>query len=331
MNSTIIVISTVLITLLWWGFWREHIGYIVPNILITKYQKIPLRIIWLWMMRYLIVASLVALIVWVGIHKNWEYSIQQKQNILIVLDISRSMLAEDISPSRIEAAKQTINTFLTERRDDLFWLIVFAGKSFVSIPFSGDTRGIGSTLSHIDTYYIRQELPGLSGTAIGDALLLANSILSWSTDKSSIILITDWRANVGIDPVIAAQESRSQGIPIYTIAIGGTSGEPLTYTDTYTNKRLTILDEDGSPLISDIDEVLLQNISQTTWGTYFRATGARDLYGYWDSISKWIWESQKTITETRYISYRIEVFMLLIALLLIERYSTARIFYKKAA
>lgn len=69
------------------------------------------------------------------------------------------MLAEDIAPSRIEAAKQTIATFLSDRRDDRFGLIVFAGKPFVSIPFSTDTAGISSVIANLNTYYIRQDLP----------------------------------------------------------------------------------------------------------------------------------------------------------------------------
>jgi Ca-activated chloride channel homolog len=107
----------------------------------------------------MIVLSLLSIIVGAGKSEVREVIEKKKQNILIVLDISRSMLAEDISPSRIEAAKQTIATFLTERRDDAFGLIVFAGKPFVSIPFSTDTQGISSVLANLNTYYIRQDLP----------------------------------------------------------------------------------------------------------------------------------------------------------------------------
>jgi Ca-activated chloride channel homolog len=88
------------------------------------------------------------------------------------------MLAEDVLPSRIEAAKSTIDTFITERTGDTFGLVVFAGAPFLSIPFSDDVRGVRSVLSNIDIGYIRQDIQKLSGTAIGDALLLANESLS---------------------------------------------------------------------------------------------------------------------------------------------------------
>ena len=271
------------------------------------------------------------IIMGIGEHRTWEYLQQEKHNILIVLDISRSMLAEDIMPSRIEAAKETINTFLTDRRDDVFGMIVFAGRALVSIPFSSDTSGITSVISGIDPYSIRQDLPWLSGTAIGDALLLANHTLSWVTDKSSIILITDGRANVGIDPLIAARESAWLDISVFTIAIWGTSDEVLYYTDAYTQKRVILQDENWEPLKSDIDETLLRTLSEITWGAYFRAAEAKQLYGYWDTISEQIGKETKKVTETRYISYRPYLFVALVVLLLIERIATTRIFYKNRA
>lgn len=238
------------------------------------------------------------------------------------------MLAEDILPSRIQAAKDTINTFIKERKDDLFGMIVFAGRPIVSVPFSEDTIGISNIVSGITPYSIRQDLPGLSWTAIGDAILLANHTLSGVTENSSIILITDGRANVGIDPVVAAIESQFKWIPIFSIAIWGTSDSILSYTDPYTQKRVTLLDEDGEPLKSDIDEELLRNISKITWGAYFRASASRELYKYWDNISKQIWKKETKVTEIRFVPYRPHILVLLILLLIIERMATSRIFYK---
>jgi len=130
-----------------------------------------------------------------------EYS--EPKNIVIVLDISRSMLAEDIIPNRIESAKNTIHTFLTERKNDVIAFIAFAGKPFLISPFSDDYTGLAEIVKNMTPYFIRQENPGLSGTAIGDALLLANMTLSGRTGEKSIIFITDGRTNIGIDPYIA--------------------------------------------------------------------------------------------------------------------------------
>lgn len=319
------------IFLIWMILFRERIGYIAANPLISKYQRIPLRIVGLWILRLSLIMTLVWLTTGVGKTVIQTVREKEKHNILIILDISRSMLAEDITPSRIEAAKSTIQTFIAERTDDIFSLVVFAGKPFVSIPFSTDTRGIASVVSHITPGYIRQNLPGLSGTAIGDAILLANMTLSGQSDASSIVLITDGRANIGIDPLIAAAESRMAGIPIYTLAIGGTTDTPLSYTDPYTNKRIQLLDEDNNPLKNDIDEALLQEISDTTGGKYFRATQARELYGYWDSIAERIGQRERTVERTVTQSYGVPLLILLIILLTLERWMTPWIFYKKQA
>jgi hypothetical protein len=148
------------------------------------------------------------------------------------------------------------------------------------------------------------------------------------TDKSSIILITDGRANVGIDPLISARETAWLGIKVFTMAIWGTSEQVLFYTDPYTQKRIILEDENWEPLRSDIDEPLLQNIANITWGAYFRVTAERELYGYWDSISEQIGKVESKVTETRYISYRPYFFVVLLILLMIERNATRRIFYK---
>lgn len=331
MYYLLLIALSLLITILWWIFFRERIGYIVPNLLFVKHRSIPLRIIILWILRFSIITSLIGIILAVGEYRTGEYLKSERHNILIVLDISRSMLAEDIAPSRIESAKETINTFLQDRRNDVFGMIVFAGKPIVSIPFSSDTSGISAVISGITPASIRQDLPWLSGTAIGDALLIANSTLSGMIEKSSIILITDGRANVGIDPLIAAHETAWLGIPVFTIAIWGTSDQILTYTDPYTQKRITLEDEKWEPLKSDIDEALLREIAEITWGVYFRVTAWRELYGYWDTISERIGKSEKKVTETRYISYRPHLFLLLVFLLFIERTMTTRIFYKNRA
>ena len=328
MSYFLLISISLIITVLWWTFLRERIGYIVPNPLFAKHKKIPLRIIALWILRYSIITSLVGIVIWVGKYHTWEYLEREKHNILIVLDISRSMLAEDISPSRIESAKETIKTFLRDRDNDIFGMIVFAGKPIISFPFSSDTSGISAMISSITPASIRQDLPWLSGTAIGDALLIANSTLSGMTDKSSIILITDGRANVGIDPLISARETAWLGIKVFTMEIWGTSEQVLFYTDPYTQKRIILEDENWEPLRSDIDEPLLQNIANITWGAYFRVTAERELYGYWDSISEQIGKVESKVTETRYISYRPYLFVVLLILLMIERNATRRIFYK---
>lgn len=163
----------------------------------------------LWLIRTLMIASLMAIIAGVNMLRTTTTERQVPQDIMIVFDISLSMLAEDISPSRLAVAKSVVRDFIAERRGDRIGLIIFAGKPFVSVPFSTDYSGISSIVSGLSPDLIRQELPGLSGTNIGDALLLANMAYSGSRSPArSIILLTDGRANIGIDPIISAAESR---------------------------------------------------------------------------------------------------------------------------
>jgi hypothetical protein len=129
--------------------------------------------------------------------------------------------------------------------------------------------------------------------------------------------------------MVASRESAEKQIPVFTIAIGGTTNEVLSYMDPYTAKRVTLLDESGSPLRSDIDEVLLRKISETTGGAYYRVTGTRELYDYWDRISARLGNDESKITKTVFVSYRPYLLLALIILILIERIATAQIFYKK--
>lgn len=183
---------------------------------------------------------------------------------MVVFDISLSMLAEDIAPNRISVAKNVVRNFISMRSGDSIGLIIFAGKPFVSIPFSTDYRGIMNIVEGLSPNLIRQDLPGLSGTNIGDALLLANMTYSGSeAPVKSIILLTDGRANIGIDPYLSAAESSEKNIQIYPIGIGSRSGGELSYTDNYGQKTY-FYDGNGGILKSDLDEPMLRKIADTT-------------------------------------------------------------------
>jgi Ca-activated chloride channel family protein len=160
--------------MLWYIFGREKIGTIHPNPLVAKHLRTPKKIWLLWLIRTLMIGSLISVIA--ETHMVYTSTTERRipQDIMIVFDISLSMLAEDISPSRIAVARSVVRDFVSERRSDRIGLIIFAGKPFVSVPFSTDTSGISSIVSGLSPDLIRQDLPGLSGTNIGDALLLAN-------------------------------------------------------------------------------------------------------------------------------------------------------------
>lgn len=106
--------------------------------------------------------------------------VEQKEgtDIVFVLDISKSMLAEDLLPNRIEVAKKVIADFVSKREGDRFGLVIFAGKPFLLSPLTSDLEAYSAILSKVTTDSVRQEIPGLSGTNIGEGLLLASESLS---------------------------------------------------------------------------------------------------------------------------------------------------------
>lgn len=141
---------------------------------------------------------------------------------MLVMDISKSMLAEDIAPNRIEAAKKTIDTFLQRLDSDRVGILLFAGKPFASVPLTFDYDAVRTVFTDISTDSINQTIPGLSGTAIGDAILSATDTLDRNAEKNrtkTIILLTDGEANIGIDPTIATKYAHEKHVRIYTIGI----------------------------------------------------------------------------------------------------------------
>ena len=142
-------------------------------------------------------------------------------DILLILDISGSMRAEDFKPdNRLHAAKAVIHDFLDNRQNDRIGLVVFAGESFTQCPLTLDYQVLGNLLLNVEIGMLED------GTAIGDALANATNRLRHSTAKSKIaILLTDGENNAGtIDPLTAAQAAKALGIKVYTIGMGKEGG-----------------------------------------------------------------------------------------------------------
>lgn len=236
---------------------------------------------------------------------------------MIVLDISRSMLAEDIIPNRISHAKNILQSFISENSHLNFGLILFAGKPFLSIAQSSDSSGIRHFIQNISPQYILQEKPGLSGTNIGDALLLATTQLQKYAEKKSIILITDGSANIGSDPIKSTLESQHLNIPIYTIGVGGTTQEPLYYTNSK-GKKIFFLDENGEKIIWDLDEKLLQEIAIMTKGEYFHANNAAALFTTFQQIQSLLTPETQETLEFANISLIPLCALIIIILILLE-------------
>ena len=180
--------------------------------------------------------------------------------IMIVLDVSNSMLAEDYSPNRLERAKLAISRLVDKLRDDRIGLIVFAGNSFVQLPITTDYVSAKMFLNTITT----ESVP-IQGTAIGDAINTALRSFSAQSEKSrAIIVITDGE-NHEDDPVAAAAQAAEMGVRVFTIGVGSPEGKPIPMDGEL------LKDKEGNIVVTRLDESVIQEVAKAGDGVYVRA------------------------------------------------------------
>lgn len=192
--------------------------------------------------------------------------------IMIVLDVSNSMLAQDYSPDRLERAKLAISRITDKLKDDRIGLIVFAGTSFVQLPITSDYVSAKMFLNSIST----ESIP-IQGTAIGDAISTAVRGFSAQSEHSrAIIVITDGE-NHEDDAVAAAKQAAEAGIKVYTIGVGSADGQPIPM-----NGEL-LKDKDGNIVVTRLDEETLRKVASVGGGAYVHA--GNDEFGLTPIIS----------------------------------------------
>lgn len=180
--------------------------------------------------------------------------------IIIAMDVSNSMLAEDYSPNRLDRAKLAVSRLVDKLRDDRIGLVIFAGTSFVQLPVTTDYVSAKMFLNSIDTGSIP-----IQGTAMGDAITTCIRSFSQQSDKSrAIILITDGE-NHEDDPLEAAKQAAEMGIKVFTIGVGSPEGKPIPMDGEL------LKDKDGEIVVSRLDEEVLKNVAQAGNGAYVRA------------------------------------------------------------
>lgn len=227
-------------------------------------------------------------------------------DIVMAMDVSSSMLAQDLRPDRLEAAKDVASDFIAGRPDDRIGLVIFSGESFTQSPLTSDHSMIRNLFKDIKSGMIED------GTAIGDGLATSINRLKESDAISKvIILITDGVNNAGsIDPLSAAEIAKIYGIRIYTIGVGtmGVAPYPVQtpFGIQYQNMEVKI------------DEGILKQVAEITGGQYFRATSNKKLKQIYDEIDQ-LEKSKIDVTE---FSRRHEEFLplalLALALLMLE-------------
>ncbi len=213
---------------------------------------------------------------------------QMKKNvegidIMIALDISDSMLIEDMHPNnRLDSAKETLKNFVNKRSSDRIGLVIFAGESFTLVPLTLDYELLLSRIEEITT---AQQAHIKDGTAIGVALANASGKLKESTAKSRVmIFMTDGENNSGtIDPDTALEVAKGYGLKIYSIGIGrdGPTRIPIYQKDVFGNRVKTY-----QPFESTVNEDLLGRMASQTGGKYYRASKEDSLEGVFSEIDQ---------------------------------------------
>jgi Ca-activated chloride channel family protein len=237
---------------------------------------------------------------------SWENKSTEGIDIMLAIDISGSMLAEDLKPNRLEAAKNVAASFINGRPNDNIGLVVFAGESFTQCPLTTDHAILLNLFKDIHMGMIED------GTAIGLGLANAVSRIKDSQAKSRvIILLTDGSNNRGeIAPVTAAEIARTFGVRVYTIGVGTRGEAPYPFPTPFGVKYQNV------PV--DIDEPALQQIAAITGGQYFRATDNASLKSIYDEIDR----MEKTKISVQQYSKKQEEYkpfaLLVFALLLVE-------------
>ena len=236
-------------------------------------------------------------------------------DIIMSLDISGSMLAEDLKPNRIEAAKNVASEFISARPNDRIGLVVFAGESFTQCPLTTDHQVIKNLMVNIKSGMIQD------GTAIGMGLANAVNRIKESDAKSKVvILLTDGVNNSGfIDPITSAEIAKAFEVRVYTIGVGqkGTAPYPVQ----------TPFGVQYQDVEVQIDEEVLQKIAGMTGGKYFRATNNKKLEEIYSEIDR-LEKTKVQVTEFRRYGeefYKYAFFgLFFLAIELILRYTLLR-------
>ena len=243
---------------------------------------------------------------------------KQGVEVIIALDVSNSMLAEDIQPDRLTRAKQALTRLIDNLDNDKIGLIVFAGDAYTQIPVTTDYISAKMFLNTISPDMVPKQ-----GTAIGAAIDLGMRSFSPGEGKSkAMIIITDGE-NHEDDPVEKASEASKAGIVIHTIGIGSAEGVPVPVT--VNGRKEYLKDVDGNTVISKLDEDILKKIAFAAGGSYVRASnsniGLDEIFGEIKRMKKQEMES-KMYTEYNdqfQIFAAISLFFLILDFIVMER------------
>ena len=313
-NPSYIYLLLLLIPLIGWYFWKmrknqasvemsSSQAFDAPKAVTAKVylRHVP------FVLRMIAIALVIVILARPQSTNSWQNSSTEGIDIMMAIDISSSMLAQDLRPNRLEAAKNVAAAFINGRPNDNIGLVVFSAESFTQCPLTTDHAILLNLFKNIQSGMIED------GTAIGLGLANAVSRIKDSQAKSKvIILLTDGSNKRGeVAPVTAAEIAKTFGIRVYTIGVGTKGEAPYPF-------RLPggMIQTQMIPV--DIDEPTLKQIATTTGGQYFRATDNASLKEIYSEID----QMEKTKISVREYSKKQEEYkniaLLLLALLLLE-------------
>lgn len=230
-------------------------------------------------------------------------------DVVIALDVSNSMLATDVVPSRLAQAQKLLTTMIDKMPNDRIGLVVFAGNAYTQMPLSTDHEAAKLFVSTANPNMVPEQ-----GTAIGDALLQSNAAFEEASQRfKTIILVTDGETH-DEDALPTTQELAKKGVMVNTIGLGSPSG--ATIIDTTTHQAKT--DENGQVVMSKLNEELLQQVAQTTHGTYIHLdnipTALATLQDQYRNVDKKaLLDTSALNYESFYIWFLLPVFLFLLA------------------
>jgi Ca-activated chloride channel family protein len=189
--------------------------------------------------------------------------------LIIALDVSNSMMAQDIQPNRLERAKQAISRLVDQLTNDRIGLIVFAGDAYVQLPVTNDYTSAKMFLSSISPGIVPKQ-----GTAIGTAINLAASSFSPQEETSKVIIVISDGENHEDEPIEAAKRAAEKGIVVHAIGIGSPQGAPIPLPSARGSQDF-LRDKDDQVVVTRLDEDALSKVALSAGGKYIRATNSQ--------------------------------------------------------
>lgn len=265
-----------IILFLWMKAWKKRAlkRYGEMGVISRLLENVSVSKPWLKMVLLMLsFSSLVIALARPQIGSKLEEVKRQGVDVMIALDVSNSMNAEDIRPSRLERSKQAIYRLIDQLQGDRIGLVVFAGQAYVQLPITTDYGAAKLFLSTISSGMVPTQ-----GTAIGSAIEKSvASIGDSAMHNSAIIVITDGE-NHEDDAIEAAKEAAAKGITVHTVGMGSVDGAPIPVFRN--NVRAGFLqDQSGTTVITKLDEALLQQIADAGKGKFIRASNSDDGIG----------------------------------------------------